>query len=237
MEFATKIINIIDETHDVKTFVVEKPKDFTFIPGQYCMVCLLDDDGEVCLRKPITFSNSPSEPVLELTIKEVGNFTKQIFALKIGDKLKIDGPRGKELNFDGTLKSDIVFVAGGSGITPFRSILRFAVENKLSNNFTLLFGSVLEKDIIYRKELDELDKNNSNIKVVHVVSDDDHFLGEGGYIDEYIIEDYVKDPKEKHWFLCGPPKMIDSIESILDKLGVEKTHIHIDPWKMPGKND
>ena len=147
IEEVIKIIKIIDETPDVKTFRLKSENNIDFIPGQYCMVSFPDDEDN---KRPFTFSSSPTEKgYIDLTVKKMGVFTTKLYSLGIGDKLKIIGPNGESLNFDGSVKEDIVFIAGGSGITPFISALRYAAIKNLPNSITLLFSSKTEKDIIY----------------------------------------------------------------------------------------
>ncbi|MEW5800707.1 MAG: rubredoxin [bacterium] len=235
--FMSSILGIKDETPDVKTFRIEKPKDFSFISGQFCLVSFVNNAGYPGGAKPFTFSNSPTDGYLELTIKEMGIFTKALFSLAAGDKLWIDGPRGNAHTFDESVKKNVVFVAGGSGITPFMSALRYAVVKKLANRFTLFFGNQSVKDIIYKEEMDRMVENNGNIKIIHCISrDDPQWHGEHGYIDKGKILKYIHGPEDKLWYLCGPPPMTRSIRSILAEIGIEEGNIRFDKWEIPGKS-
>ena len=128
-----KITEIIQETKDVKTFKLDSKIDF--VPGQYCLVALPEDEYD---KRPFTFANSPMDNHIEFTIKQIGEFTTKLHSLKVGDKLLFSSAKGTSLNFDESVSKDVVFIAGGSGITPFMSILRFAIKKKLKNRQNLL---------------------------------------------------------------------------------------------------
>jgi len=216
----TEIIKIWDEANEVKGFRLSKLAGYQFIPGQYCMWTIESES------RPFTMTSVPSSEYLEFTIKKMGDFTSNLFELKPGYQLEMSEPHGSELNFDETIKDDIVFIAGGSGITPFICAIRYAFEHKMTNKLILLYGNRTQDDIIFKNELDQYD-----MKVVHVLSNED-WSGEQGYVDQKIIDKYVKDPINKTWYICGPPPMTAGMRKILDSIGVTK--IRIEPWELPG---
>jgi len=221
-----KIIDIFEETHDVKTFRLEKPKDFSFLPGQYCFLINGDE------KRPFTFSSSPNKEYLELTIKLMGEFTHALFKLKPGKKLLIEGPMGKNLVFNENIKQDIVFLSGGSGITPFMGILRYALEKKAKNHFFMLYGSMTEEDIIFKKEL-----QNMSISLFNFIANPkEDWKGEKGHITVEKVIKYVPNPKEKLWYICGPPAMNKAMRIILKEVEIEEKDIRMEEWELPGKN-
>jgi NAD(P)H-flavin reductase len=233
-EFIEKILDIKPETHDVKTFRLTRSKNLEFIPGQYCLVRIIKQDNE---KRPFTFSSSPTKKeYFELTIKKIGEFTSKIFNLKKNDKLGVTRPYGKDLNFNENIKQDIVFLAGGSGITPFMSALRYSILKNLPNKFFLFFGNHSEKDIIYHDELNSIDNNHDNIKVINsLVNPNEEWKGETGFIDMEMITKYIKEPKNYLWYICGPPVMNNSMKKILKQFNLNKKNIRIEPWEIPGK--
>lgn len=235
MEFAkfnTKVLDVIDRTHDVKSFVLEKPSDFKYIAGQYCMVSFPDDE----VKKPFTFSSSPTEDTIEITIKVMGNFTQKIFKAQVGDELIIKGPFGEELNFDETVDKDVVFVAGGSGITPFISAIRYAYDKCLKNNLILIFANRTAQDIIFKEEL-----CSCKIPIVHFLSAEEDPKGDleyvPGRINKEYIQSHIENLSEKLWFLCGPPRMQDAVKAMLLECNIPPENIKIEPWNMPNKNE
>jgi len=239
-EIIAEIIKIKEETHDVRTFKLKLTNSIDFIPGQYCLVSIIGNKEPESEAKPFTFATSPTEKrFIELAIKKMGKFTAALHSLVVGDKLKIEGPQGTSLNFDETLKDDIVFLAGGSGITPFISAIRYAIAKKLPNRITLLFSNRTADDIIYKKEFDEISRNNRNIKIINTITQDapKQWPGEKGRIDRKMIERYVKNPKEKLWYVCGPPPMVSSMKEMLLGMGVPENRLKIEDWQLPGKHD
>jgi NAD(P)H-flavin reductase len=234
-----EIIEVKEETPDVKTFRLRLTDRIDFIPGQYCLVSIIGNKEFEGYSRPFTFASPPTATgIVELTIKRMGKFTTTLHSLTVGDKLKIDGPNGKSLNFDESIKDDIVFLTGGSGITPFISAIRYAIAKKLPNKMILLFSNRKGGDIIYRKELEEITKN-SNIKVIHTLSDEkpDRWSGETGRINRAMIEKYVENPKDKLWYICGPPPMVTAMEKMLAEMGVAKEKSRVEKWQLPGKHD
>ena len=228
-----EIIKVKQETPDVKTFRLKLEHPIKFISGQFCLVSCIGKkicDGE---DRPFTFASSPTEKEIELTVKIMGKYTRALDSLTAGDKFNISQPSGTALNFDETVKEDVVFIAGGSGITPFMSAIRYAVAKQLKNNITLLFSNQKEEDIIYRKELDNLP---ASIKVVNTLTADD-WDGETGRIDRDMIEKYVDNPKERLWYICGPPPMVQAMKEILLNIGIIEKNIRIEGWQLPGKHD
>jgi ferredoxin-NADP reductase len=229
-----RILEVTRQTHDVVTIRLDRPPGFTFIPGQHCLVSLPDAPQFSGVAKPFTFSCSPDQPWLELTIKETGAFTGAICACRVGDPVGIRGPFGSALTFDGTHADDLVMLSGGSGITPFISILRFARDRGLSNRMLLLYANRTEEDIIFR---DELDRMPAPIRVVHFLSaPGEGWVGERGRISRDKILEYAGTMTGGLWYLCGPPPMNKSMQEILDEIGIPAERRRFDRWEIPGKS-
>ncbi|RME55533.1 FAD-dependent oxidoreductase [Candidatus Woesearchaeota archaeon] len=229
-QFEAEIIDIIDETPDVKTFILKPGLDF--IPGQYCTIQIIGKED--ISPRPFTFSSSPTDKKnFSLTIKKVGQFTTEMFKLKKGSKILVNGPLGNALLFDENIKDNIAMVAGGVGVTPFMSMLRYAISKKLTNKFILFYSCRTRKDIIFKGELSSMP---SNIKVIFFLTRENpkQWQGELGRIDEARLKKYAKNVKSFRWYLAGPPAMVNSTKELLKKLGV--TNIHSEPWQIPGKN-
>jgi len=229
-EFIGDVLEVRQETPDVKTFRIAKPKGFSFIPGQYCLVAFIDKfNGE---SRPFTFTTSPLvKDYFELTIKQMHEFTTALHGLKKGEKLRINGPMGEALNYNEN--QDAVFIAGGSGITPFISMIRYNIAKKLKSKIILLFSNRTEKDVIFRKELDAI--KQKNIQVVHTLTSEtpNGWKGETGYVSEAMIKKHVKNLNQYLWYVVGPPAMIQSMRSLLANLQID--NIRIDEWQLPGK--
>ncbi len=236
-KFFAPILTIQNETHDVKTFRIANIPKISFIPGQYCIVSLPHHPQFSKITKPFTFSSSPTEKeYLDITVKKMGYFTTAMFDLKEGDTLEIKGPLGEDLTLEESTKEDVVFLSGGSGITPFMSMIRYCAAKALPNNLILLYGNRTENDIIYEKELASLEKRQIPLTVVHVLENPSSlWQGEKGRLNKGLIEKYVSKPISKLWYLCGPPPMVSAMKKILSELAVPEENCKIEPWELPGK--
>lgn len=241
MIFETEIIEIKDETWDVKTFKLKRPAGLDFVSGQYCTVAFKDKPAFLGESRPFTFSSSPTEKeYVTFTIKKMHEFTTELHNAKIGDKIIINGPDGKKLNFDDNIKEDIVFIAGGSGITPFISAIRYAIAKDMKNQIHLLYSNKTRLDIIFRSELNLIKYNHKNFHLTNIITtntcagDSDEC---GRRIDEEIVRKYIPEPEDKLYYLCGPPPMMDAMEKMLKKMGINENKIRIEDWKLPGKHD
>ncbi|MFP4424298.1 MAG: hypothetical protein ACLFP2_03620 [Candidatus Woesearchaeota archaeon] len=153
MDFESTVLAVAPVTHNVKSIMLTRHDDFSFIPGQYSLI------GDK--KKPFTFTSTPDDAHLEFTVKAVGEFSTQLTQKRQGDTLIVRSPMGDKLNFTEDLEN-CVFIAGGSGITPFIAAFRYAAKRKLLHKFLLSYGNRSEQDIIYREELESY----SNLKIV-----------------------------------------------------------------------
>ncbi len=238
MKVEAEVRDIKNETHDVKTFRLDPEQRVNFTPGQYCLVSIIGSEEHKGTKKPFTYANSPTKNYVELTIKRIGEFTSTMHNLGVGDRLLLDGPRGELLNFDETVEEDVVFLAGGSGITPFISAIRYAVDLDLENHMTLIFSNRTKEDIIFEDELKEINQMEK-FNIVSTLSDDwpEDWDGETGIIDREMVTKYVDKPGEKIWYICGPPPMIDAMNELLQNLDVPETNVRYENWMIPGKGD
>ena len=237
-KIVTEIIQITDETHDTKTFRVKNDAQMNFIAGQFCLVSQPDHEKFNQLTRPFTFSSSPAEVnFFEMTIKKMGEFTSAMFELNIDDRLQILGPRGESLNFNESIQEDLVFLAGGSGITPFMSILQYWLAKKLSNKITLLYANRTDQDIIYKEQLNRIAKDHKKFRLIHILGTaSSEIHGEVGRISQKITERYVSEPLEKIWYICGPPPMVEAMKDMLITMKIPKRNWRVEQWQLPGKN-
>ena len=231
------ISEIINETKSTKTYkLTPDPNSNTnqlayFRAGQY--LSLKVEINGVTITRPYSIASSPSDALkgfYEITIRkeEPGFLTQFIWnGWKVGTKIESSGPEG--FFFYEPLRDlkQIVGLAGGSGITPFRSIAKEIAEDKLDAKLTLLYGSSEEDDIIYYDEFKELEKKFPNkIKVVHVLSCENVSLEgpEVGFLTSDIIEKYC-DVNNSSFFICGPQVMYNFVEKELEKFNLQHKRI------------
>ncbi len=216
---------VIDRAPGVKSFRFKLEREIDFKPGQFFCVMLDSEEGE-CVRY-FSFSNSPTERgYIEFTKRITDSpFCIELCKLKAGNHVKLKMPGGS-FTFEGEHKK-IAFLSGGIGITPIRSMLKYIADKKLATDAVLIYGNRTQEDIIFRKDLDKLSAENKNIHVIYTISSKDSakdtWKGKTGHIDEVMIKSEIPDYRERVFFICGPPRMVDKLVSVLkDGLGIDK---------------
>lgn len=214
------------EAKDTFTLILNPKHEISFEAGQFCFL-RLEKEG-LYARHPFTISNAPGEKELHFTIKLDGRFTKEATKLKPRDEIKLEGPFGNFTINDN--KKDIVFIAGGVGITPFRSMIRDKINRKDNQKTILLYSSKKIKDIIFKKELDKINKNW--FKKVYILTREKRRVSsmEKGRISKEMITEYVEDPCDKDYYICGPIEMKNTLCIILNELGVKGKNIFFEDF-------
>lgn len=208
-----KILSIKEVTHDVKSFRIEKPSGYRFTPGQATEVSVNKPEWEK-ERRPFTFTSLTEEPTLEFTIKRYADHngvTNQIHQLVPGDELILRDVWGAI-----EYKGPGYFIAGGAGITPFIAILRQLKKDGRASGNVLYFSNKTAFDVILEKELYE------------ILGKDAHFIltknetpgYEHGYINKAFLDTNITDLR-KHFYVCGPDKMISDVNGALEQMGVQ----------------
>lgn len=210
------------ETADTFTLTVKGNKEFK--AGQFCFLRL--NKNKLHARHPFTVSSAPGED-LSFTIKLAGRFTQTAKELKEGDEIFIDGPFGK---FIPAPEKDLVFIAGGVGITPFMSILRDHIKRGITENITLIYGSRSQADIIFKDELESI--NQPWFKKVYMLNDITNMTMqcEQGFISQDIIKKYVSNPNDSLYYICGPERMKDTAKKVLKDMGVKWKNVFVEDF-------
>ena len=231
VEFETEVSDIIQRTPTVKSFRFKIKKDVDFKAGQFFFATIKVEGSE--RTKHFSFSNSPTEKgYIEFTKRITeSEYSKALDRLKTGDWAKLKMPLGS-FTFEGEYER-IAFLSGGIGITPIRSICKFATDKRLPTDIALLYGNSKEEDIIFRQDLDEMADSNKNLRIVYTLTSADidkkAWSGRAGYIDDKMIKKEVADYKDRVFYICGPPRMVASLTDILkNKLNVDKNRIRLE---------
>lgn len=207
-----KILQSYYITHDVKCFIIEKPENYDFIPGQATDVCINLPEWKDQPR-PFTFTNLREQRYLEFMIKiyrDHNGVTNMLGKTNAGSELILQEPFGG-IQF----KKPGIFIAAGTGITPFLAIFRdLYKQNKLYGN-RLIYTNKTSGDVIMDAELRKLLKNNY-LKVYTR----EHVIGfTGRRIDRNFLIENISDFGQ-HFYVCGPKDFVKNITSILTELGV-----------------
>lgn len=224
MEFETKVKGIIQRTHDVKSFRFPRPPFFDYKPGQFMFVKIRIEKEEI--QKPFSISSSPTEKgFIEFTKKLTDHiFSRALNSFKVGDWMGIDGPYGR-FTFEGEYER-IAMLSGGVGITPLRSICRYCTDTQLDTEIVLLYGNRTERDIVFKKEFEEMQRQNKKLKVVFTVDEaSKDWNGFTGLIDTEMIMKVIPDYDRRVFYICGPPGMVKAMEELLHSIGIPRANI------------
>jgi predicted ferric reductase len=181
----------------------------------------------------ISFSNQLE---LSITVKKLGDFTNKISDLKIGDEVLVEGPFGRFSYLLYPKEKETIFIAGGIGITPILSMLRYISVHEPNRKVLLIWGMNTLSDFICKDELYLLAKTMSKLSIVPVVAYDDDYQGERGYIDSRIInETCLKeniDMSSAGFYICGPKQLTQISTSTLINSGIKKKRIHFEKFSL-----
>ena len=220
MEKVTKILKTEYITHDVKCLKLEKPKDYFFTPGQSTYLSINKPEWE-SKKRPFSFTGLNTWDYLEFTVKmypEHNGVTKQIEKLQVGEELKISEPFGTI-----SYKGKGVFIAAGSGITPFMGILRELYNDKKIKGNLLIDINKTSEDVIYGNELHKI----MGTQFYSFLTRENTI----GFNEKKISGDNLKEiirNFSQFFYLCGPEKFVVEIGDLLKKLGAESEKIVID---------
>jgi ferredoxin-NADP reductase len=213
MSHKINILSIEPLTSDVMRYRTSKPEGYNFKPGQATDVAI-DKDGWRDEKRPFTFTSLPDEDTLEFTIKSYRDHegvTNELQSLVTGDALIIEDPWGT-IQF----KGNGTFVAGGAGVTPFLAIFKDLEKRGELHGNKLIFGNKTREDIIAQDLLSTMPE----LKVLHVLSEEDTKGYAHGFIDKDVLSANVINISD-NIYVCGPPPMMDSVMHDLKELGAD----------------
>lgn len=218
---------------DTICFRLSRPKEFSFIAGQYVSIKLLHTplEGEGGVQKVFSIASAPHQEYLEFSMRlSSSKFKQNINALEIGDEVQITGAVGNFV-LDRKVSADrhIVFLVGGIGITPVQSILLQANHEQRPEKFTLFYSNRNIEYTAYAKELTEY--SNIHLTTIHTLTDvesDVSWGGERGYITQEMVGRYVPNMQLVDYYIVGAGSFITAMKDMLLKSEVEKERIHFD---------
>ncbi|TSC96871.1 MAG: xylene monooxygenase electron transfer component [Parcubacteria group bacterium Athens0714_26] len=221
-----KLKNKIKEAADVVTlkFYPLSGKSLIFKPGQFVIIYLLGRDASA-QGKAYTITSLLEEEFLSISVKRLGDFSSALCSLKTGESVKITGPFGNFYPAD--TMNDIVFLAGGIGITPFYDVIKsFTGKDAANKKITLFYSNRTKADIVFLKELINLDKKLPRLKIIFILTrDKNNFADEFERVNVKMIKKYLKNLNSKHYFICGPIQFVNDLWQSLKKAGVEESRI------------
>ena len=233
IKFVLELKEKIQVAADVYDFLFTPNKKLIFKPGQYLGLILGngDQDGKD-RRRYFSIASSPTEADIRIGIKfhfKPNSLTQSMLSLKSGHKLEVSQLAG-DFVLSKNKNKKLVFIAGGIGVTPFRSMIKSLLDTKAKRDIVLLYSNYKPADILYKDIFDKAEER-LGIKTIYTVTDvpcPEDWRGERGFIDEKMIKRAVPDYKERIFYLSGSNSMVVAFEEILQKMGVKKRQIKKD---------
>lgn len=227
-----KILDVIQQVPEVRTLRFERPEGFSFRPGQFVLIAQ-EVNGQV-KKRAYSIASSPTEPCIDITLKRVqgGQVSPLLYEKKPGEVLEVKGPYGR-FYLDEEHMDNIVLVAGGTGITPARSIIKYLVDKKLDHVKVSLFqGARNPEELIYHQEFEHIHHEHHNIGIYFTVdaAEGAYWPWQQGHITVDFIKSCAHQLVEPIYYLCGPPRMVENLMHDLEEAGVPPQHIHTDRW-------
>lgn len=225
-------LNIANDTYE---FSFIPNKKISYLPGQYMEWTLAHRDPDTRgNRRYFTLSSSPTEDTLKLGIKfypELSSFKNKLLFLKSGDNIIASQCAG-EFVMPKDVNKKLVFIAGGIGVTPFRSMIKYCIDKNEKRDIVLLYSNKNVSDIAYKNIFEEAE-NKLGIKTLYVVTNEEYKNLEDlnmrtGFINNKMIEKEIPDYKERIFYISGPHAMVSAFEKTLFEMGVSKNQIKTD---------
>ena len=223
---------IEQRANDIYDFVFTSDRTFRFRPGQYLEWTLghryPDDRGN---RRYFTIASAPTEPAVRLGVKfypASSTFKRALGAMKVGDKISAAHLAGGFVLPKDKAKK-LVFIAGGVGITPFRSMIHYLLDTKEARNIVILYSNKTAADVAYKDIFDRA-QTELGIKTLYALSAEKAAVPGmyNGSIDAKLIAERIPDYRERMFYISGPHAMIDAFKKTLVDMGVSRFKIKSD---------
>ncbi|MDN5867171.1 MAG: FAD-dependent oxidoreductase [Candidatus Nitrosocosmicus sp.] len=216
---------------------LQHPQDhlLDYKAGQYAIVDLgTKEDPEGPVRS-FTLSSSPTEEgfiMISTRIRDTP-FKKKLAGLNVGSSVNVTAPLGKFTLHEDHSKP-AVLLSGGIGVTPFRSMIKYAIDTKLPLKITMFDANRNKENILFKDEFDKWAKLNENVQIVYTLSDTQaDWNGEQGHINKKMITKYLTNDEldSSIFYICGPPGMLKAMEKLLQEdLGIPKQRIRTEQF-------
>lgn len=235
-KFSVALLDRVDLAQGTIGCYFEKPKDFSFLAGQYVDMILKnppykDDEGNV---RTFTLASSPTEQHLLIATRLRNSaFKNSLKDMPVGAKVEIEGPMG-DLVLPKDAARPVVLLAGGIGITPFRSMLKYAADRNLPHRLFLFYSNRRPEDAPFLDELLSWQGVNPRYRCFATMTEIKEskvpWHGLEGYIDAAMIRAHLDEPARAHYYIAGPPAMVTSMRVVLEEMHVPDNQIHTEEF-------
>ncbi|WP_257787919.1 ferredoxin--NADP reductase [Salipiger profundus] len=232
LSYTTSLIGKEDVARGTLAVHLKKPEGFAFNAGQAVYVTLPsleEEDGKGRVRT-FSIASAPDDTDLAIATRLTDSaFKRSLASLPAGSAIEIEGPYGDLTLHDETARR-VVFLAGGIGITPFRSMIRDAVRHAPTRDTYLFYSNRNPADAAFLSEFEQASANNPGLKLVATMTDAPDWQGDRGFITREMIERYVGDITSPVFYLAGPSAMVAAMATLLTKAGVGPENIRAEEF-------
>jgi glycine betaine catabolism B len=225
---------------------VEDKKQLDYTAGQFAFFDIggVYNDPKGPIRH-FTISSSPTENFIMFSTRiRESPYKKRLSTLEKGAKVKVRGPEGQFVLHQDYSKP-AVFLSGGIGVTPFRTMIKYATDKQLPLKIIMFDSNRNRSNILFKKDFDDCENINKNLKIIYTISEEDRheqspsstsngdWKGEYGRIDKAMILKYIDTNQLNNsiFYICGPPSMLKAMQSLLqDNLEISKERIKVEEF-------
>jgi ferredoxin-NADP reductase len=216
-------------------FHFEKPPGFTFIAGQagdFTLTNPPETDAEGNTRS-FTLASAPHEDDLIIATRMRDTaFKRSLKTIPLGTEITFDGPWG-ELTLHDDINVPAVFLTGGIGVTPIRSIVLQATHDKRAQKLVLFYSNRKPEDAPFLQELDRTQQTNHSFALIATMTGVEKFASppsETGHIDKAMLTKFLGNLAKPIYYISGPPKMVSAMQKTLSNAGVKTSNIHAEEF-------
>jgi ferredoxin-NADP reductase len=236
MNYDVKLLSREEIAEDIMTVYFEKPDKFEFLAGQFCFLKVPDIgfQDERGLRRHLSIASSPLEKELMFATKMSNSaFKRTLKEMPIGNIIIIEAPRGFLILPEDTL-TPLIFLAGGIGITPFRSMIRYVADASTGHIIKLFYSNRIPEEAAFLKELQSIADTLKNITIIPTMTRTDRpsasWSGLTERISSSMIRDSFREWRDAVYYVAGPPAMVDSMKEMLKGMNIQSDRIHIESF-------
>ncbi|HXI84821.1 MAG TPA: FAD-dependent oxidoreductase [Verrucomicrobiae bacterium] len=209
---------------------------FVFKPGQCIRITLLDPlyKDKKGNARDFSIASSPGDPSLMIATRMTGSaFKRSLADLPVGSSVRVNGPYGEFLH-DVDPVRPAIFLAGGIGITPFRSMIKHAMEQHSTQRLTLVYCNRTPDDAAFLDELQDWEKENPNFRVIATMTQPQNpgktWTGRTGYVGVRFVKEHLCEQTPSVYCVAGPPRFVSAVAEVLAIAGVNEGDIRTDEF-------
>ncbi len=206
---------------------------FQYLPGQFGFITV-NSETIAAEEHPFTISSAPTRPgALQFSIRSSGDWTKGLGRLKPGDTAVVDGPYGIFSHLAHAQGKEIIMIAGGIGITPMLSMLRYIADTQDKRKITLIWSNRTKADTVFEEEFKELEQTIPGLAMIDIFTQEHTESQDPARLDKRKLVALLKDcDRNAAVYICGPPLMMQELKRILIELGFRRKRIHTEEFAL-----